>query len=464
MKKNNKGGKVIASGGFGCVFEPALKCQGSTRREKNKISKLMIERHALKEYEEILSIREKLKNILDYEDYYLVTGTHICKPAKLTKTDLVQFKEKCTALPKENIDKDNINNKLDDMMLLTMPYGGIPLDDYLFMDGSFRKIKRTNEKLIELLNDGIVPMNELNVYHSDIKDSNVLVEEKDGQLKMRLIDWGLSVEYEPSEETPFPKSWRNRPLQFNVPFSIILFTDDFFQKYSAYLKNGGEPDPDQLRPFVIDYIHFWIEKRGTGHFKFINQIMTILFVREIPDVDEKDKELVIQTQFTMNYITNYIIEVLHFFTRFRKDGTLSLREYLNNVFVHIIDIWGFICLYYPILSFLDDNYDRLNENQLGMFQLMKNLFVFYLYSPRTEPIDLDDLRRHLETFNRLIDNEINNTASGISQRIVSQYVKNRKTKRSGKLVFRRRNRRKTNKMYLFSEKRKRKTKKRKTKK
>jgi len=141
MKKNNKGGKVIASGGYGCVFDPALKCLGSSRREKNKISKLMIERHALKEYEEILTIREKLKNILDYEDYYLLNGSNICKPAKLTKTDINSFKEKCTALPKENIDKDNINSKLDEMMLLNMPYGGLPLDDYLFTDGSFRKMK-----------------------------------------------------------------------------------------------------------------------------------------------------------------------------------------------------------------------------------------------------------------------------------------------------------------------------------
>ena len=39
-KKNykiNKGGKVIASGGFGCVFNPALKCQGKSKRETNKI-------------------------------------------------------------------------------------------------------------------------------------------------------------------------------------------------------------------------------------------------------------------------------------------------------------------------------------------------------------------------------------------------------------------------------------------
>ena len=40
-KKNTKGGKVLASGGFGCVFTPALKCNDSNTRENNKVSKLM---------------------------------------------------------------------------------------------------------------------------------------------------------------------------------------------------------------------------------------------------------------------------------------------------------------------------------------------------------------------------------------------------------------------------------------
>ena len=47
------GGKVIGSGGFGCVFDPALKCEGSSKREPKKISKLMTNKHAIKEYEEI---------------------------------------------------------------------------------------------------------------------------------------------------------------------------------------------------------------------------------------------------------------------------------------------------------------------------------------------------------------------------------------------------------------------------
>jgi len=51
--KNNKyGGNVMASGGFGCVFNPALRCKGKNR-EKNKISKLMTKTHAMREYNEI---------------------------------------------------------------------------------------------------------------------------------------------------------------------------------------------------------------------------------------------------------------------------------------------------------------------------------------------------------------------------------------------------------------------------
>ena len=53
------GGKVIASGGFGCVFSPALKCEGNENREENKISKLMTEKHAIQEYEEVVKIKEK---------------------------------------------------------------------------------------------------------------------------------------------------------------------------------------------------------------------------------------------------------------------------------------------------------------------------------------------------------------------------------------------------------------------
>lgn len=452
------GGKVIGSGGFGCVFDPQLKCLNARKRDKNKISKLMLERYAVSEFEEITNIKEKLESIPNYEDYFLLNDISICKPDKLTKTDLVHFKDKCKALPKNDITKDNINSSLDELMLLNMPHGGIPIDDYIYDNGSFNKIHILNTKLIDFLKNGIIPMNKKNIYHSDIKDSNVLIKEYDTTIKLRLIDWGLSVEYEKDDSKPFPNSWRNRPLQFNVPFSVILFTDDFIEKYTSYLDNGGSMDSDHLRPFVIDYIHYWIEKRGPGHYKFINEIMTILFGHEITSVTGEEKDKVIESEFTMTYITNYILSIVENYTRFRKDGTLNMREYLNEVFIKIIDIWGFICLYFPLLDLLNNNYDRLNQNLLAMFRLIKSMFIKYLYSPRIEPININHLLDDLNELDKLLINESNSSARGIIKKSKkSKRTKmTKKTRRNSKINFSRPKRRKNKKIYMITIKKTRK--------
>ena len=177
--KNKKGGKVIACGGYGCVFNPALKCKGSKKREKrdkNKITKLMIHKYAIREFEEINSIKKILDKIPNYEKYYLLDNITMCKPAKLTKKDLQSFTKKCKALPKHNITKNNINSKLDQLTALNIPNGGVPVDDFLYTDGDYRKLYNTHTTMVQLLKNGIIPMNKQHIYHSDIKDSNILIQ------------------------------------------------------------------------------------------------------------------------------------------------------------------------------------------------------------------------------------------------------------------------------------------------
>lgn len=401
-KYNKKGGKVIASGGFGCVFNPALKCKDNKKRPKNHVSKLMSEENAHEEYKTITYLKNKLSNIIHYEDYFVLYDITLCNPAKLTQTDLVQYNKKCTALKNKSITKDIINERLDDFLAINLPNAGIPVDDYIYKNNSFKDIYKLHLKLVDLFKNGILPMNKKHIYHSDIKDSNVLVNEENGKLKTRLIDWGLTVEYEPNVTSKFPHNWRNRPLQFNVPFSVVIFTDLFYKKYTNYLKDGGKVETNSLRPFVISYLNEWMKERGAGHYKFINEIMFMLYSKDLSSIPEENKPAIVETEITMPYIIDYIVDVLVHYTKFKANGSLNLREYLNKVYIKIVDIWGFINIYFPLLELLYNNYFNMNEGEMKIFKQLQFIFNEYLFEPRHTQIDLKELYSDLKILGKLL--------------------------------------------------------------
>jgi serine/threonine protein kinase len=431
-KKNiEKGGNVIASGGFGCVFSPALRCEGENKRSHNKISKLMTDKHAISEYEEIISIKKLLEDIKDYRDFFLIYDATLCKPALLSNKDLEHYTTTCKALPKDKISRTNLNKNLDKLMALNIPNGGLPVDDYLYENGSFEKMYNVHNYLFNLLKKGILPMNERHVYHCDIKDSNILVDKNE---KTRLIDWGLAVEYIPFKNHTFPSSWRNRPFQFNVPFSVILFSDSFVEKYTKYLQDGGKINKIELKPFVIDFISSWMKERGAGHYKFMNEIMFELFSNSIKALSQNTKPQIIETQITMNYIINYITDVLIHFTKSEKNVKECLRNYLDNVFIKIADIWGFISVYFVFIEILSHNYSKLTKQEMDIFNKIRYLFVEYLYNPRHEPIQMNKLYLDLEDLSDLF-RKILNMKTGLA-RGINKTKKNSFTR--AKISFKRR--------------------------
>jgi len=393
---NKIGGDVVDAGGFGCVFEPDLKCVGQTTTTPNTISKLMTEKHANDELREITIIKERVQHIPKYQDFFLLDNINICNPAPLSSSDLANFDTRCKPLLKLDITASNINESLDKLMVLNMPHGGIPVDDFILRASSQDKMFTLGQSLKDLLIHGIVPMNKSHVFHGDIKDSNVLVGL---DLKTRLIDWGLSVDYIPHQKHTFPRTWRNRPLQYNSPFSIILFTDHFVEQYSSYLKGGGTKKG--LRKFVSNYIYTWLQKRGLGHYNFINDIMYILFSRNI--TKKGNKREIVEMEYTLVYITDYLLYILENFNK--PDGSFKMRKYLDNVFINIIDIWGFIAVYFPLLEFLNTNYDALSDTQHQMFELLKTIFLKHLYSPRIIPNNIGELVADLDVLNNLLDDE-----------------------------------------------------------
>lgn len=462
---NNKlGGKMIDSGGFGCIFSPSLLCKGTKRRKKNTISKLMTTKNAKDEFEKLSSIKNIIMKIPDYKKYFLIDDITICKPIKLTKNDLQNF-DKCTALKKDKVENKNldINERLDDLLAINMPYGGVTVDHFIMNNKSYTKLKMINNKLVDLLINGVIPMNNLNIYHNDIKDSNILVytENKYENTMVRMIDWSLTVQYRPFENNVFPKKWRNRPLQFNVPFSIILFTDLFYETYSDFLHNlqndinsDGTNESSKMTikkeyiyGFVKHYLKSWISERGLGHYKYINKIMYMLFINdidiEIKNTSIENKKLYIQQNYTDQYIIEYLVEILLHFTFFRKDGSLNMRVYLDNVFIHIVDVWGLITAYLPMYELFFENYENLTNNQKLLLENLKTIFLKYLYEPRIKPINIENLVNNLKSINTIIDSEI----------IMQKKEKRQKNTNFNKLsTFRKKTNKKTLKKFTMKNK------------
>ena len=432
-KKNIKGaitigGNVLTSGGFGCLFRPALKCKNTlnyARSDKNLVTKLMTKKHARDEYRQINEFKSILDHIPNYQNYFLVDGFSICEPAELTSDDIEDFDDKCEALKKKQFSAKNINQNLDKILALNMPDSGIDVDDYLFAIKDKRLLGQTymelNISLVDLLVNGIRPMNQAQLYHCDIKGSNILVkrdenEETEGMVT-RLIDWGLSVYIKNNRNRNnrhIPENLNRRPFQFNVPFSVILFNKKFIEKYEIFLKRHPSVNYFAIREFVVNYIFFWNKIRGAGHLKTINSIIKSFTYEELPAVENKKvKNHVIEYEFTYYYIVEYISKILFKYT---ISGKLNLLEYFNNVFLKNIDVWGLTMTYIEFLHNLQSLYDNeMNEYHLQFIDKIKQIIIHFLFENPTEVIDIEKLAIELQSLNEIIA-QFNATNNGGTNR------------------------------------------------
>jgi serine/threonine protein kinase len=395
IKNEKLGGKIIGSGGYGCIFKPVLKCKGK-KRENNKISKLMVTKNAKTEYDDIVRFLPYLKRIPDYDKYFLVYDITICKPDKLDEEDLEDFDSKCKPLIKRKINSKNINEerKLKLLSTVNMPYGGMDVGEYIEkeMTGEMasEKLILLNNQMMKLLKNGIIPMNDENIYHCDLKDSNILV---DSEMNTRLIDWGISCKYDNGNVVP--SILQNRPFQYNIPFSNILFNEIFEKLYKEFLTEKKAPSFLDTRDFVINYVFKWIDLRGPGHLKSMNAIIKLLFEKGIINIDEEFKDQLIEFDYTFYFIFEYITKIL---MKFTIDGKFDKITYLK-IFLKNIDIWGFGMSFIAIAELIHENF-HIDEDGMKIISTIKDIIVL-LFESATIEIDINKLIHILESLNIL---------------------------------------------------------------
>ena len=188
-----------------------------------------------------------------------------CEPNLLSDEDKKNMSI-CNPLSRIGLNSSNINNNLNKVKIINMPDGGSDIHDIFSKNTVSFDI--LNISLINLLKNGIVPMNKLKLFHNDLKGENILYKDEFS----RIIDWGLASIQKGNK---IPNIIKDRVVQFNLPYSNILFNSYFKKWYVNQLNfyNVNKNSPfvmDQLELIAINWFELWKNIGGEGHISYIN--------------------------------------------------------------------------------------------------------------------------------------------------------------------------------------------------
>ena len=177
--------EVVGEGTYGCVHKPSLNCEKENRPPPNKITKLMKDSEAEKEYAEY----DIMEQVDPKHDYYLGAP-------KKCKVDVNIYNQKsaakCSRLKKED---SNLTRNLAKYMLLVMENGGDNLEDFADNAKKWPKnaenIQRIEHFWLEAhrVLGGVKAFLDHGYIHHDLKPQNIVYNVENGRIN--LIDFGM---------------------------------------------------------------------------------------------------------------------------------------------------------------------------------------------------------------------------------------------------------------------------------
>lgn len=174
---NMVGGDLIAEGGFGCIFKPAINCKGREMENDKYVSK--IQKYDKNSKSEI-KIGSILKKIFGHENYFGPILNHCALNVSKIKT---KEKKKCS------IFRDTDTNKFIIMKMNYIP--GDKFLDYLMINSNSNEIINTIMSSYNHILNGITMLVGNGLVHFDIKGNNILFN---SLMKTPvIIDFGLSI-------------------------------------------------------------------------------------------------------------------------------------------------------------------------------------------------------------------------------------------------------------------------------
>jgi serine/threonine protein kinase len=375
------GGIPVFAGAQGCVFKPALKCTHQPRNPNDgNISKLEQKESAESEMREYDQIRQHLKQIPNYQNYFSMNAT-LCEPDPLEPHDLVKFDDVCTNMHALNINSANVNANLSKLRMINMPDLGIDLKVWIeqapFNAGRLRKL---NDHVSNLLIRAIAPMNRLGVIHNDLKSENVMIDENNHS---RIIDWGLAGVTTPEQVIP-ARHFMNNPVTFNRPFSTMVISRETCELYSKYLRTATTTTTmtlERMKEFTGAIYKKYTELFDISGFNYMQYTFKSMFGATTPEM-------------LMHTVATYNAEILHHFTD-RTRGEFRLNEYFSRVYRYNTDVWGVMSVFYSMFMLPRKSFVMSDAAHADMLRRYRSLFRTVVFARGHERMNVLHIVQHL---------------------------------------------------------------------
>jgi len=366
--KSKQGGKLLAEGGYGCVFVPGINCDGSIMKTKKYVSKIQrADDSAINEIE----IGKIIQDIGGFEDHFSPVLKHC-------NIDVASIKDKeitkCTILKKKATKK---------FIVMKLQYiEGKDFIDYL--------IGQKNS--VQLVSNIILSYNHLlksismligkDLMHYDVKGTNILFDmEKENPV---LIDFGLSVQISninfDANETILLKKLKNIFYVYAPEYYLWSLEIHYL---SYILHKNKEPVESELNELASKYV-----KEN----KALNTNFSPWFLK-------KYKEKCVSQLKKYNEM-EYMSRIKHLFGYWKTFDNYALSiMYLK--FLRYININGFLDNDFIIFfsKLLLKNIDPNPDNRLTIVETI-HTFNTFLYQKNNET--------NIQTFEELTDSFIEN--------------------------------------------------------
>ena len=320
-------------------------------------------------------MRKLLSVIPNYKQYFLLEDISICEPDTLVGDDLTNL-EKCRTI--EPYNASTINEHLNEFMIINMPYGGNNL--HIVIRNDLISFKDLTILLKKLVLNAIHPMNQLNIYHFDIKASNILYKNNN----LKLIDFGL-LDFKNAEHS-VPKNLSLGAINFNSPFSIILFNSEVLMRVNWNLQQYSSSSSSKKRPSLSSILKFFkpiyeefiklfgLEKTELYVIRIISQIYSIKGKKST------NFKLVV-TELICRYCSYAIFNYIDF-----ENNVFDKVKYFDTIYSKNVDIYGIISCYTDYLDSSQSHYSNTFKSHIADLLLM--YCYNYTYATKVIPIDL----------------------------------------------------------------------------